>query len=195
MMRVLITRRILGMVFLLATAGCSSSTPSTPSASPTPTPTPPAPTGPGGTLTAIVDGVAFTNTVRASNTGTFVSVSALSTVNANTLQIGFVASATAGTTTPGPASPTSLTFTSGPQGTLTASWTAGARQGNGTLTIATLTATGMSGIFSFNAPPTAQPLGGGSNRHQGRQERQLQRDVLNVCLEQALTFGYPRSAV
>lgn len=91
---------------------------------------------------------------NAFNTGGSLNVASSSGTGANYMELNFGADAAVGTTTIG--SGVSTTFQ---VDTPVGIWVAGPSAGSGSLTIATLTATGATGTFFFTAPPAGGATG------------------------------------
>ena len=104
-----------------------------------------------GTLTAVVDGVAYSGTVgTASNTNGILTVT--SNTTDRTRSVNFATAATIGTTSV-TGSATSMQVLTSNGTTVTGTWIAVTGLGTGTITITALSSAGASGTFSFNAPP------------------------------------------
>ena len=141
--------RALLVALLLVSAGCGgNSNPNNPSGS----------GGSGssgtashGTLTAVVDGVAYSGTVNAaSNTNGILTVT--SNTTDRTRSVNFATAAATGTTSiTGSSTSMQVLTTNGT--TVTGTWIAVTGLGTGTITINALSSAGASGTFSFNAPP------------------------------------------
>jgi hypothetical protein len=108
-----------------------------------------------GTVTAFIDGVAYTGIVNSANFNQSGNVNLASNNSALTLSINFAARGAVGTTTINPTSTTVLNVITTTGTTVIGSWSASGLGGSGTLTIATLTSSGMSGTFSFTAVPAS----------------------------------------
>lgn len=106
-----------------------------------------------GTITAQIDGVAFTGVATAATNQSGIFAAAASN-GPGTIALGFGALAAVGTTSVGPTSPTNanMVATSGSTGQ---SWAASTSGGSGTLTITSINATGATGTFSFTMIPVA----------------------------------------
>jgi hypothetical protein len=105
-----------------------------------------------GTVTATIDGVAYTGAVNAAGVNPSGNLTVASNNSALTLSINFAARAAVGTTdVSGGTTVLNVITTTGT--TVIGSWSASALGGSGTLTIATLTSTGASGTFSFTGVP------------------------------------------
>lgn len=105
-----------------------------------------------GTITATIDGVAYSGVVRTatSQSGIF----AIAAMNDQTnVGFGIGALAAAGTTSISATSPTNALLTTS-TGVPAVSWFASTSGGSGTLTISTITATGATGTFQFTMQPT-----------------------------------------
>jgi hypothetical protein len=116
-------------------------------------------TGPGsggssshGTLTASIDGVAYTGIV---NTATLVNntINVASNSADLTRSVSFALSNAAVGTINVATSPVQMSVITTNGTTTTGSWIASFGIGSGTLTIASLSSSGASGTFSFTAPP------------------------------------------
>lgn len=116
-----------------------------------------------GTLTATVDGVAYTGVINAA-TLTNGNLNITSNNSALTLSVNFATSGAAvGTTSINAASPMQMQVITTNGSTVTGVWFASAVGGSGTLTISSLSATGVSGTFSFVAvasPTSPLPVAG-----------------------------------
>lgn len=115
-----------------------------------------------GTLTAVIDGVAYTgiiNSARITN-GTLGIASNSADL---TRAISFAGKeAAVGTTTVSAATALSMNVITTTGTTVTGSWAAAGQFGSGTLTISSLSATGASGTFNFSAPPAPGGSGAGA---------------------------------
>lgn len=113
-----------------------------------------------GTVTATIDGVAYTGVIitASSSDGTLRIASNSADL---TRSINFsVRPATVGTTTVFLGSALSMNVITTTGSTVIGSWAAGGGSGSGTITVASLTSTGASGTFSFSAPPAPSGSGG-----------------------------------
>ncbi len=155
-------RTALAMALLMATVACGGDNPAGASGNPS--------NGSGGsgsgsnrgTVTAVVDGVAYTGSANAASL-TNGTLNVASNNAALTVSVNFARTAAAvGTSTVGLASPLTLNVITTTGSAVNGSWTAAAGSGSGTLTIATLTATGASGTFTFTAVPVPGVGGAGA---------------------------------
>jgi len=113
-----------------------------------------------GTLTAVIDGVAYAGIVNSARVvnGT---LSIASNSADLTRSINFAGKeAAVGTTTVSPSTALSMNVITTTGTTVIGSWAAAGGQGSGTLTVTSLTSSGASGTFSFSAPPVPGPGGG-----------------------------------
>ena len=115
-----------------------------------------------GTVTAIIDGVSYTGVVNAASVIGAGNVNIASNNAALTLAISFAARAAVGTTVINSTSTTVLNVITTNGTTPTGSWAASALGGSGSLTIATLTSSSVSGTFNFVAVPAPPPSGLGA---------------------------------
>lgn len=108
-----------------------------------------------GTVTAIVDGVAYSGIARQPTTTSGI-LFVTSDTSALTVTITFIAPATVGTVTTDfhPMGSVVFHLTTRMGMVTTGTWSALLTQGSGTLTVASFSATGASGTFSFTALPT-----------------------------------------
>ncbi|MEQ1909113.1 MAG: hypothetical protein ABMA15_09840 [Vicinamibacterales bacterium] len=107
-----------------------------------------------GTITALVDGVAYTGVINAA-TLTNGTLNIASNNTALTLSVNFAMSGAAvGTTSINAASPLVMQAMTTNGSTVTGAWSASVLGGSGTLTISTLSSSGASGTFSFVAVPS-----------------------------------------
>ena len=107
-----------------------------------------------GTLTALVDGVAYTGVINAS-TLTNGSLNIASNNAALTLSVNFATSGAAvGTTSINAASPLVMQVMTTNGSNVTGVWIASVIGGSGTLTISALSSSGVSGTFSFVGIPS-----------------------------------------
>jgi hypothetical protein len=113
-------------------------------------------------VTAIIDGVAYTGIVNAASVNPSGNLNIASNNAALTLAISFAARAVAGTTTIGPLSTTVMNVITTNGTTVTGSWSASGLGGSGSLTIATLTSSSVSGTFFFTAVPAPGASGAGA---------------------------------
>jgi hypothetical protein len=106
-----------------------------------------------GTLTAVVDGVAYTGIVNAA-TNVNDTINIASNTTDLTRSISFaVRPAAVGTTSTSLGGALTFGFIASNGTTVTGAWGAAGNLGSGTLTITTLTSTSVSGSFSFTAVP------------------------------------------
>ena len=145
-------RRCLGALLAL-TMACGGGNPTEPSgASGSGTPN-------FGTLTAIIDGVAYTGVINtATNTNGVLRISSNSTDL--TRSVNVAARTGMGTITVSPASEITFNVITTTGTTVIGSWGAAGQSGSGTLTVTSLTSSGATGTFSFNAPPAPAPSAG-----------------------------------
>ena len=108
-----------------------------------------------GTVTATVDGVAYTGAVNAASVNPSGNLNVASNNAALTLSVNFAARAAVGTTNINSTSTTVMNVITTNGTTVTGSWAASALGGSGSLTIATLTSSSVSGTFSFTALPAS----------------------------------------
>ena len=143
-----ITRTVLVWSFVVFASACSSPSPTVPT--PTPSPSPGATSR--GTMSARINGVQWTAIAvnTATNIGNILSVGAAD--GSNPIQsIGFAVT---------PAAVGTYSLATGPSNALVqiltqnALWQASILGGSGTITISTLTSTGVSGTFAFTAVPS-----------------------------------------
>ena len=155
----MVSRRVWAGSLLLATLACGDGNPGGPSEG--------GGSGQGGgsggpnrgTVTAVIDGVAYTGVVStATNINGVINVT--SNNAARTVSINFAGPAVVGTVSVNPQSALSLNVITTTGTTVTGSWLAGGLFGSGTLNINTLTSAGASGGFAFAAvPPPAGGMG------------------------------------
>ena len=112
-----------------------------------------------GTLTATIDGVAYTGVINtATNSNGTLRISSNSADL--TRSVNFAAPASVGTVTVSLSSAITMNVITTTGTTVIGSWGAAGQFGSGTLTIASLTGSGASGTFSFSAPPAPAGSGG-----------------------------------
>jgi hypothetical protein len=140
------SRTVALAALLLVTMACGSDSPAGPSSG--------SGSGSGkGTVTANIDGVAYTGSVNAAtNTNGVLNVASNSADL--TRAIAFAAPAAVGTATVFLGSAVSFTAQNTNGSAVTGAWGAGGQFGSGTLTITSLTSTSASGTFSFTGVVT-----------------------------------------
>ncbi len=153
-MRTQLMTRALACVMAVTVVACGGSNPASPSAVPSAgasgggvgTPV----TG-RGTITAQIDGVAFSGvaTVATNQSGIF---AAAASNGVGAITFGFGAVAAVGTTPVNATSPTNANLVVA-SGTSAQSWAASTAGGSGTLTITSITSVGASGTFAFTLVP------------------------------------------
>jgi hypothetical protein len=112
-----------------------------------------------GTLTATIDGVAYTGTINlATNVNGVLNIASNSADRL--LSVNLATSAAAGSQTISIANATVMQVIATNGTAVSGTWFASAVGGSGTLTITSINTTGASGTFSFNA--VAGPTGGGA---------------------------------
>lgn len=166
------------VALMLAVAGCGgSSSPTTPSPSggssgnpspsPTPTPTPTPGPSPNGTITATIDGAAWSaggaSVQTTFNNGILAFAGADSS---QSLSIAITANRGPGTDTTGVIDPQNVVVTLLSNVATQAAWQSGPTFGSGSVTLTTLTSSSASGTFSLTLAPTPAP---------DRQETKLSR--------------------
>jgi hypothetical protein len=170
-MRFLCSVGLVALLFTMACGGGDTSSASTTSPSPTPTPTPSPTPSPGvapscagststGSMSAQINGVSWVAVCIATSRNANASVALGASDNASNATIaqtiGLAAPAAPGTY------PINSAAISGTNGLLLIGaqlWTANVVSGTGTVTINTLTATAVSGTFSFGLVPQAPATG------------------------------------
>ena len=148
------TRRALGVLMVL-TMACGGGNPAGPDGS--------SASGSGtsnfGTLTAVIDGVAYTGVINsATNTNGVLRIASNSADW--TRSVAFAAPAAVGTVSVFLGSAISFGVMTTTGSTVIGSWAAAGQSGSGALTITSLTSSGASGTFSFSAPPAPAGSGG-----------------------------------
>ena len=112
-----------------------------------------------GTLTATIDGVAYTGVINtATNANGTLRISSNSADL--TRSVNFAARTGVGTITVSPTSEITFNVITTTGTTVIGSWGAAGQSGSGTLTVTSLTSSGATGTFSFTAPPAPAPSAG-----------------------------------
>ena len=112
-----------------------------------------------GTLTAVIDGVAYTGVINsASSTNDTLRIASNSSDLTRSITFAGRPAAVGTTTVAMGALAMNVITTTGT--TVIGSWAAAGASGSGTLTVASLTSSGASGTFSFSAPPAPAGSGG-----------------------------------